>query len=101
MVSSLSYLLYNILKDVLQARSSPCTNRPNPTEPFVGGTVMATPTGIDAVRPNAVAHQQVPIAATQATPILMLRIKLILWPGRLCEYKWQDHVYRTLPHSYY
>jgi hypothetical protein len=95
MVSYLSHLLYNVLKNVLQARSSPCPDRPNPTKPFVGGTVMATPTGI-----NTVVRQQVPMAATQATPIPMLR-KLILWPGRLCEYKWQDHVYRTLPHSYH
>jgi hypothetical protein len=36
---------------------------------------MATPTGIDTVRSNAVVRQQVAIAATQATPILMLRIK--------------------------
>jgi len=101
MVSSLSYLLYNILKNVLQARSSPCTDRPNPTEPFVGGTVMATPTGIDTVRPNAVVRQQVPIAATQATPILMLRIKTHPLARQIVRVQWQDHVYRTLPHLYH
>jgi len=36
---------------------------------------MATPTGIDTVRPNAVVRQRVPIAATQATPTLLLRMK--------------------------
>jgi hypothetical protein len=42
---------------------------------------MATPTGIDTVRPNAVVRQQVLIAATQATPILMLRINKYSSPG--------------------
>ena len=30
----------------------------------MGGTVMATPTGIDTTRPNAVVHQQVPPSDT-------------------------------------
>ena len=69
------FALQHFKECLLGSKFSGALIGPNPTEPFVGGTVVATPTGIDTVRSNAVVRQQVPITATQATPILMLRIK--------------------------